>query len=178
MTGAESNPLGGDAVEGMPSGTERFHRISVGTNNAIVGAIQEPQDRDWYITQLANGIYRVSIEGHGTGNNTLRGPALIVRQSDARESWRREADSTYGPSRWVSEFEIDESTSGSDIFHLEVWSIEGNTGTYTITLESPGATGEFKPGRVEHAGDGHTRHQRHAEGWRDADGHHLEGHGG
>ena len=46
VTGAESNSPGGDAVEGMPSGTERFHRISVGTNNAIVGAIQEPQDKD------------------------------------------------------------------------------------------------------------------------------------
>ena len=117
-----------DAVEGMPSSGERFHSISVGTNQAIVGTIEEPQDKDWYITQLANGIYRVTIEGHGTGMGTLRGPGLMVRQSDAREFLWEEGDSSYDPSRWVSEFKIDDETSGSDNFHLEVWSLKATPG--------------------------------------------------
>ena len=37
-------------------------------------------------------------------------------------------------SRWTAEFMIEESTSGSDIFHFEVWSAGGYTGTYTIIL--------------------------------------------
>ena len=141
-TGAESSSPGGDAIEGMPLEISHFHRISVGTDNAIAGEIQESQDSDWYITQLGNGLYRVTVEGSGTGGGTLVGPGLRLRQSDTREFVPENADHTFTPiqdvprygSRWLAEFEIEESSSGSDIFHLEVWSIDGNTGTYTITL--------------------------------------------
>ena len=141
-TGAESSSPGGDAIEGMPLEISHFHRISVGTDNAIAGEIQESQDSDWYITQLGNRLYRVTVEGSGTGGGTLVGPGLRLRQSDTREFVPENADHTFTPiqdvprygSRWLAEFEIEESSSGSDIFHLEVWSIDGNTGTYTITL--------------------------------------------
>ena len=56
----------------------------------------------------------------------------------------RNADYKYVPiqyvprygSYWIYEFQIEESGSGSDIFHFEVWSIHDNAGTYTVTLEA------------------------------------------
>ena len=137
VTGAESNSPGGDAVEGIPESSSNFHQISIGTDNAVTGEIQESQDRDWYIAKLENGLYRVTVEGFGTGKGTLKGPGLRLRQSDTREFVPENANSAidrYG-SYWVHEFEIGESSSGSDIFHFEVWSIAGNTGTYTIAVE-------------------------------------------
>ena len=138
-TGPESASAGGDAVEGMPTNPAHFHRILVGPDNGIAGEIQEPQDSDWYIAKLENRIYRVTVEGSGTGKGTLVSPGLRLRQSDTREF----ADYTFDHiqelprhgSRWVHEFEIEESSSGSDIFHFEVYSFNGNTGTYTITVE-------------------------------------------
>ena len=143
MTGPESNSPGGDAVEGIPSDRSHAHRILDGTDNAIAGEIQESQDSDWYIAKLANGLYRVTVEGYGTGRDTLAVPGLRLRQSDAREFVPENADYWFVPiqdiedygSRWVSEFEIGESSSGSDIFHFEVWPTQRTTGTYTITLE-------------------------------------------
>ena len=141
VTGAESNSPDGDAIEGVPLDTGHFHRVSVGT--PIAGEIEEAQDSDWYITRLGHGIYRVTVEGYGTGKGTLRVPGLRLRQSDTREFVPETADHTYVPiqnidryqSRWVAEFEIVGSSSGSDIFHFEVWSTQNTTGTYTMTLE-------------------------------------------
>ena len=119
VTGAESNSPGGDVVKGIPSGTERFHRISIGTDNAIAGEIQDPQDEDWYITKLADGKYRVTVEGYGTGKGTLRAPIVNVRRSDAREYQRGEIYTSYVRiedverygGRWETEFEITETGS-------------------------------------------------------------------
>ena len=143
-TGAESNPPDyDDAIEGMPLDTSHFHQILVGTDNAIAGEIQESQDSDWYTAKLQHKIYRVTVEGYGNGNNTFAVPGLRLLQSDAREFVPDEQDYKYVAiqdiekygSRWIKEFKIDASSSGSDIFHFEVWPTQDTTGTYTITLE-------------------------------------------
>ena len=144
VTGAESNSPDGDAVQGIPSDPEEFHRISVGTEHAIAGEIRDTEDRDWYITKLANGIYRATVEGYATGKGTLRGPGIRLVRGDGREYWRGEVRDSFVPpedvgryeSRWVMEFEIVEADSRSDLFHLDVWSHGGATGTYSVTLES------------------------------------------
>ena len=144
VTGPESDAHRGDVVQGIPPVADRFHRIFVGTDRAIAGEIWDPTDSDWYITQLADGIYRATVEGYGTGKGTLRGPGLLVRRADAREYMRGETLTSsvrledverYG-GRWVTEFEITETDRRSDLFHLDVWSRDDTVGTYTLTLES------------------------------------------
>ena len=135
-TGPESASPGGDAVEGIPTNPDHFHRIRVGSENAIAGELSDQDDRDWYIAQLENGLYRVTVEGDGTGKGALAFPNLLHWESDAREFNQESSNYLYSESGWLKEFLIEESTSGSDIYHFEVLSAGGYTGTYTITVET------------------------------------------
>ena len=155
-TGPESASPGGDAVEGIPTNPDHFHRIRVGSENAIAGELSDQDDRDWYIAQLENGLYRVTVEGDGTGKGALAFPGLLHWESDAREFNQESSDYPYSESGWLlKEFLIEESTSGSDIFHFEVWSAGGYTGTYTITLE-----------KIEQFSDPQSQEQSDGEGSR------------
>ena len=155
-TGPESASPGGDAVEGIPTNPDHFHRIRVGSENAIAGELSDQDDRDWYIAQLENGLYRVTVEGDGTGKGALAFPGLLHWESDAREFNQEVSDYPYSESGWLlKEFLIEESTSGSDIFHFEVWSAGGYTGTYTITLE-----------KIEQFSDPQSQEQSDGEGSR------------
>ena len=87
--GDESASPGGDAVEGMPTNPAHFHRVSVGSGNAIDGELSDSDDLDWYIAQLENGLYRVTVEGTGRGKAPSPSPTSEFANRTPVNSCRR-----------------------------------------------------------------------------------------